>query len=80
MFFSHTARGLGQGWGSGHQNHFFACLVKPDLCPTHPSYRQELACVDFLLVISSTCKYDKFAKLKVRLAWAASLRPQASSV
>ena len=27
MFFSHTAGGLGQGWGQGHQSHFFACLV-----------------------------------------------------
>jgi hypothetical protein len=28
MFFSHTAGGLGQGWGQGHQSHFFACLVQ----------------------------------------------------
>jgi hypothetical protein len=27
MFFSHTAGGLGQGWGQGHQSHFFVCLV-----------------------------------------------------
>ena len=33
MFLSHTAGGLGQGWGQGHQSHFFACLVLANLVP-----------------------------------------------